>query len=107
MPQLDLRYSDDLPHIAFESLFRQIEIAINEIDDSAGACKSRAYPASDYLHTHVYLCVMLLKKEYRDAPFMRKCRDAIETCLKQVLPKNCFYAIELNFSGEYYLTSTT
>jgi hypothetical protein len=107
MPQLDLRYSDDLNHIAFESLFRQIEAVINEIDDSAGACKSRAYPTDSYLHTHVYLCMKLLKKEYRDAAFMKKCRDAIEVLLKQVLPKNCFYAIELNFSGEYYLTSMT
>lgn len=107
MPQLELKYSNDLNHIQFEPLFRDIEIALNEIDASFDACKSRAYSADSYLHTHVYLSVLFLKKDYRDAPFMKRSRDAIENCLKKALPKNCFYAIELTFSSEYYLTTTT
>lgn len=105
MPQLDLKYSNDLTDIDFVSLFQAIEELINHLDPSAGACKSRAYPTTAYLHTHVYLHLQLLKKPHRDASFMQNCSRQLEMLLKTRLPVECFYAIDVTFASEYYITN--
>ena len=45
MPQLDLKYSDDLQFKTAE-IFSAIESALKELDESSGICKCRAYPGS-------------------------------------------------------------
>ncbi|ABS76638.1 hypothetical protein [Coxiella burnetii] len=104
MPQIDLKYSNDLK-LEIPELFQSIEEAINKIDHTAGACKSRAYPSPVYLHTHFYLRIAMLKKPYRDENFMNKCLKRIEEMVKPILPEGCYYSVELVFSSEYYFTS--
>ncbi len=104
MPQIDLKYSGNL-NIDVEKLFHGVEFVIHESDGSAGDCKARAYPAKAYVHDHVLLEVTLLKKPHRDDVFMKSLRDKVEAVLVTFLPKGCYYAIELRFAGEYYLTA--
>ena len=107
MPHVDIKYTSDLKNINFKSLFTEIENVINKIDSTAGDCKSRAYPTMDYLHTHIYIHISLLKKSHRDVDFMKNCIGKIENIIKPVLPKGCYYSVELNFSSDYYITSQT
>ena len=104
MPQVEIRYSDDLD-IQVESLFSQIAAAINEMDSSAGICKSRAYPATQFLHTHMFLSMMILKKPHRDNGFIQTLRARLDKIVSSFLPAGCYYSIELIFSGEHYMIS--
>lgn len=104
MPQVDIKYSSDL-QVDIKKLFQDVENIINELDSSAGVCKSRAYPAMDYLHTHFYLRVALLRKPHRGKIFMEECLKRIKHNIEQTLPSGCYYSIELVFSSEYYVTS--
>ena len=52
MPHLEVKYSSDI-ELDINCLFNQVELVINELDSSAGVCKSRAYPAKNYKHSHV------------------------------------------------------
>ena len=104
MPQVNLKYSDSI-ELNVKKLFNDIETVINKRDGTAGACKSRAYPASAYLHEHVFLVVSFLRKPHRDDVFMKSLREKIESVLISYLPRGCYYSIEMSFSGEYYLTA--
>ena len=104
MPQVDLKYSNVLI-IDIQELFTEVEQVINELDSSAGVCKSRAYPTSDYLHDNVLLHIKLLKKPQRDEAFMQKCLKRIEEILRSYLPHSCYYAVEIDSTSPYYLTS--
>lgn len=104
MPQVDLKYSHSISLDA-ERLLNDIELLIYQCDDSAGACKSRAYPADTYRHHHVLLEASFLRKPHRDEAFMKNMRDKMAVMLVSYLPKACYYAIELRFSGDYYLTA--
>lgn len=106
MPHVEIKYSDDVK-INFQSLFLNIEQTINEMDASAGVCKSRAYPSSDFLHTHILVKIDVLKKPHRDTVFMQTLLKNIEQTVTHILPNGCYYSIGLNFSGEYYVTSCT
>lgn len=104
MPQVDIKYSDDL-NIDIQKLFHETESTINELDASAGVCKSRAYPSKNYLHRHFYMRVALLKKPHRDDAFMKNCLERLETIAKAKLPSGAYCSVELVFSNDYYLTS--
>lgn len=103
MPQVELNYTDDL-FIEAEVLFDHIERALNEIDPTAKTCKSRAITSSQYLHSHVYLDVRLLRKPHRDEVFMQQCLKKLDEVLKPYIPLNTYYSIQVDFSGPYYLT---
>lgn len=103
MPQVDIKYSNDLA-LKVQKIFEGVEALINELDASAGACKSRAYPASEYLHAHFYLRIALLKKPHRDPDFMRNLLEKLEELVKPLLPSECYCSFELTFSSEYYST---
>lgn len=67
----------------------------------------KAYMVSDYLHSHVILSIKVLCKAHRDDKFMRALLGQIEMVITPVLPRDCFYSIDLDFVGDYYLTSKT
>ena len=104
MPQIDLKYSCDL-NLDILKIFQEIELLINKLDSSSGECKCRAYPADDYLHSHIYTYVKVLNKPHRDEEFMKNLLRELSQLLKPFFPQGCFYSIELDFSGDYYLTS--
>lgn len=105
MPQIDLKYSADLT-LDTDEIFQAIEALLGEMDASAGACKCRAYPATDFLQTHALLEVKVLPKAHRDELFMQGCLNQLETLMKTHLPEGCYLAIEVGFSGAFYLTTS-
>lgn len=103
MPQVELKYTNDL-FIEAEMVFSHIETALNDIDSTAKTCKSRAFCMTQYLHSHVYLEMKLLRKPHRDADFMQACLKMLDDLIKPYIPLNTYYSINLEFMGEYYLT---
>ncbi|MCF6766418.1 hypothetical protein L3V82_11595 [Thiotrichales bacterium 19S3-7] len=106
MPQVELRYSQELD-LKVKDIFQKIEALINQIDSTAGVCKSRAYPTAEYLHPNCYFEIMVLRKAHRDKHFMDNLLAEIESVVKPLLPEDCYYSINLNFSSDYYFTSKT
>lgn len=104
MPQVDLKYSGALQFDS-DRLFEEIEVIINQMDDAAGACKSRAYPADKFLHRHVLLSVMLLDKPHRDEAFMEELQNKLAQILLSLIPQDCYYSVQLCFAPKYYLTA--
>ena len=105
MPQINMLYSSDIKTVDFHKFFSDMEVIINEHDPSAGICKSRAYPADIYLHTHIDVSVFLIKKKHRDEKFMRELQEKLISVCKDHIPLNCLYSINLTFSGDYYFTT--
>lgn len=103
MPQVDLNFSCDIK-LDVDSIFEAVEFVINRLDSSAGVCKSRAYPAVEFRHTHVLIRIAVLKKSHRDDNFMQTCLDNLKKELVKYIPEGCHYAIELFFMGDYYFT---
>lgn len=56
MPHIEIKHSNNL-NLDYGLLFHSMEGVINEMDEAAGACKGRAYPASHYHHSHVLISV--------------------------------------------------
>ncbi|MCL1126170.1 hypothetical protein [Shewanella surugensis] len=103
MPHTELKYSNDLT-LDTEAIFTAIEWCINQKDPSAGVCKSRAYPASEYQHTHVYISVSLLNKPHRDGAFSQSLLEVLNSEIKSLLIQDCYFSLELNYVSDYYLT---
>ncbi len=103
MPQCDVFYSRDI-QIDFSALFRAIEARLNEQDASAKLCKSRAVMADACLHASVSIRIALLQKPHRDKAFMQQCLANMKATVAPFIPSGIYYAIEVVFSGEHYLT---
>ncbi|MCI5057784.1 MAG: hypothetical protein MRY83_16835, partial [Flavobacteriales bacterium] len=103
MPQVDMKYSDDLD-IDTKKLFQEIESMMNGMDHTAGVCKSRAYPTSEYMHSHCYVRVSVLRKPHRDQNFMQNCFEQLNSLVGSAVPDGAYYSVELAFSGNYYFT---
>lgn len=101
MPQIDLKYSNNLS-LDIKSTVQAIEKLINTTDELSGECKCRAYPATDYLHSHCFLQVMILKKPHRDDAFMKAMLHQLTELLKQNISEDCTVSIELGFLSDYY-----
>ncbi|MDG2340231.1 MAG: hypothetical protein P8L32_03420 [Paracoccaceae bacterium] len=104
MPHAELKYSADL-EIDAEHVLRLIEERINMHDPKAGACKGRAYPAAIFHRTHLLVEIGMLTKPHRDAAFVRKVRDDIESAVKACLSQRCFFSLAITFSDEHYITN--
>ncbi|MCY4333097.1 MAG: hypothetical protein OXC60_00280 [Litoreibacter sp.] len=104
MPQADLLYSADLD-IDSTDILQAVEAVILARDPGAVACRGRAYPASDFHHTHVTLRVTFLPKAHRDAEFMNAMHAEIEAVLKARIHQPCGLAVGLTFTGDYYKTT--
>jgi len=107
MPQVDIKYTSELQGVKFDHLFKDIEDTLNKCDPSAGVCKSRAFLADSYRHPHIYVSIFLLKKEHRDNTFMKNLQENLINVVRKSIPADCYYAVELGFSGSYYFTDKT
>lgn len=105
MPQVDLKYSNNVP-IDCDQLFKAIEKTILSIDSSAGACKCRSYPCENYLHRHVFLSIKLLRKPHRNDVFMTDLLQQLYAVVSQALPKNITLSVEADFISSFYITKT-
>ena len=106
MPQLTVYYSADLS-LQPQELLAAVELCIAEHDETAGMCKSRAYPAEYYQHTSCYLQVRLLTKPHRDSLFMNQLLEKLTKMARTFLPQHVHLAIDLDFSSKFYQTITT
>jgi hypothetical protein len=104
MPQLDLKYSNDLT-IDTKKLFFEIEQAISQQDNGAGMCKCRAYPTEQFHHSHILCQISVLPKAHRNEQFMQTLLKEIKGIVKNYTPDGCYYAVELLFSSRYYITA--
>lgn len=104
MPHAELKYSDDLALDA-AAILADIEAVISRHDGGAGACKGRAYPSSQFHHTHVLLTLSLLSKPHRDAAFTQALMGDVEAAVKAKLPQSCHFSLSLTYSDAYYVTN--
>ena len=103
MPQVEVHYHDGI-NINTHDIFAQIERTIHSVDQAAGLCKSRGYKASDHMHKHIYIKVLLQDKLHRNGKFLNKLLTNLNNDLKKLIPKDCLYSIELKFLSKYYFT---
>lgn len=103
MPQVELKYSDDLK-INPNHIFDLIEEIINKIDPSSGECKSRAYPAPFYKHTHMLITIAMLEKPHRNEAFSDDLMVALVTDIKGCIPKGAHFSLSLNYNLKNYIT---
>jgi|JI9StandDraft_1071089.scaffolds.fasta_scaffold04512_6 5-carboxymethyl-2-hydroxymuconate isomerase len=103
MPHLEIKYSADI-ELDVNVLFDQIESAINELDPSAGVCKSRAYPAKSYKHSHVMIEVWLLLKQHRNHAFTQALLKRLKDCVKKKVADHCYISVQLHYRDANYVT---
>lgn len=103
MPHLEIKYSADI-EFNVKFLFDQIETAINELDPSAGICKSRAYPAKSYKHSHVMIEVWLLPKEHRNPAFTQVLLKKLKNCVEKHIDNHCYVSVQLYYRDANYAT---
>jgi 5-carboxymethyl-2-hydroxymuconate isomerase len=104
MPHIEIKYSDNL-EIDTLKVFDAIEKVINENDNNAGECKSRAYPCSQYKYSHIIVIVSLLTKPHRDEAFTKKLSEEIETIIKSYLNQSAYFSLSIEYSKPYYTTN--
>ncbi|MEC4727223.1 hypothetical protein HWQ46_16885 [Shewanella sp. D64] len=104
MPHVEIKYSDNLD-IDFDKIFDVVEAVINESDMSAGECKSRAYPCSQYKYPHILVTISLLTKPHRDKIFTQKLSEEIERSIKMHLKQSLYFSLNIEYSQSYYTTN--
>ena len=104
MPHVEIKYSDNL-EFSSKDMFDEIEGIINLRDASAGVCKSRAYPCSEYKHTHIFITVSLLTKPHRDELFTKELSTELEQAIKRHLKQSLYFSLNIEYSGAYYTTN--
>ena len=103
MPHTELKYSDDLT-LDTETIFTAIEACVNQVDPSAGVCKSRAYPTGEFLHSHLFISVTLLKKPHRNEDFSQSLLESLSNEIKPLLIQDCYLSVSLDYVSDYYTT---
>ena len=104
MPHAELKYTDDLD-IDAPAILAGVEAVIQAHDAGSGQCKGRAFPVSEFHHSHVILNVSVLRKAHRDDDFMNALLADLETTVKSMISQACAFSAELTFSGAYYITN--
>lgn len=104
MPHVEIKYSDNV-EIDTDNMFDVIEEIINKHDKSAGECKSRAYPCSQYKYPHILVIVSLLPKPHRDERFSQQLSIEIETAIKAHLKQSLYFSLNIEYSLNYYTTN--
>lgn len=104
MPHVEIKYSDNLD-IDTHKIFDEVEKTINQNGMSAGECKSRAYPCSQYKYSHVLVTVSLLTKPHRDNVFTQNLSREIETAIKAHLKQSLYFSLNIEYSLDYYTTN--
>lgn len=103
MPQADLFFTADKPLHAREIL-AQIQGVIAGFDTTAGACKGRAHPISDYHHSHVLLRLSMLPKPHRDDAYAAELGRRLMELLKQHVAAPCIVNVQIRFDLVHYTT---
>ncbi|OUR61182.1 hypothetical protein A9Q74_10355 [Colwellia sp. 39_35_sub15_T18] len=104
MPHVEIKYSDNLD-IDINKIFDAVEKIINKNDLSAGECKSRAYPCSQYKYSHILITVSLLTKPHRDKVFTHNLSAEIEKAIKVHLKQSLYFSLNIEYSLDYYTTN--
>jgi len=104
MPHVEIKYSDNLD-IDTNKIFDVVEKVINKSDASAGVCKSRAYPCSQYKYSHLLVTVSLLTKPHRDKAFTQTLSGEIEKTIKVHLKQSLYFSLNIEYSLDYYTTN--
>ena len=104
MPHVEIKYSDNLD-IDTKQIFDDVESVINKNDSSAGECKSRAYPCSEYKYTHIIVSISLLTKPHRDKEFTLKLSSELEQAIKRYLKQSAYFSLNIEYSQAYYTTN--
>mgnify|MGYP003119144345 CR=1 FL=1 len=104
MPQADIKYSNDL-NLDCTAILASIEETIKKHDQSSGACKGRAYKADHFHHTHIYVNLAMLPKPHRDKEFTKTLISDLEKMVKQHLTQSCHFSLNLEYTGEGYITN--
>ncbi len=104
MPHVEIKYSDNV-EFDTNKVFDAIEAVINKKDKSAGECKSRAYPCTQYKYAHILVTVSLLPKPHRDKIFTEKLSSEIETAIKAHLKQSLYFSLNIEYSLNYYTTN--
>jgi 5-carboxymethyl-2-hydroxymuconate isomerase len=105
MPHVEIKYSNNLD-ICTKEIFHVIENIINKKDSSAGECKSRAYPCSEYKYSHILISISLLIKPHRDEAFTLSLSRELESSIKQHLNQSVYFSLNIEYSSAYYVTNT-
>lgn len=103
MPHAEVKYSDDLS-LDTPAMLAEIEAIILRHDAGAGACKGRAYPTSEYHHSHVTITVNLLVKPHRDEAFSTALLTDLEQRISAMIPQACEFSFGLQYASPYYVT---
>jgi len=104
MPHVEIKYSDNLT-IDTNKVFDAIERIINQTDPSAGECKSRAYPCTQYKYAHILVTISLLSKPHRDKTFTQLLSAEIESAIKAHLHQSLYFSLNIEYSLAYYTTN--
>jgi len=104
MPHVEIKYSDNLD-INTKEVFDVIEGIINKKDSSAGECKSRSYPCSEYKYSHILITISLLTKPHRDEKFTLTLSHELEKSIKQHLKQSVYFSLNIEYSQAYYTTN--
>ncbi|AQS37000.1 hypothetical protein Sps_01836 [Shewanella psychrophila] len=104
MPHVEIKYSDDLD-IDTNKVFDLVEFIINSQDASAGVCKSRAYPCSQYKYPHVLIIVSLLTKPHRDQEFTNTLSEKIAKEVKKEFKQSLYFSLNIEYSTANYTTN--
>jgi len=104
VPHVEIKYSDNVD-IDTNEVFDIVERIINEKDISAGECKSRAYPSSQYKYSHILVTVSLLSKPHRDKVFTHNLSIELEKAIKAQLKQSLYFSLNIEYSLQYYTTN--
>ena len=104
MTHVEIKYSDNLTFNT-QDIIDDIEGIINQKGASAGVCKSRAYPCSEYKHPHILVTVSLLTKPHRDEQFTLELSAEIESAIKSHLQQSLYFSLNIEYSNAYYTTN--
>ena len=104
MPHVEIKYSNNL-EFDTNKIFDAVEEVINKKDMSAGECKSRAYPCSQYKYSHMLVTVSLLTKPHRDKAFTQMLSAEIEKVIKAHLKQSLYFSLNIEYSLNYYTTN--
>ncbi len=104
MPHVEIKYSDNLD-ISSQTIFDVIEEVINKNDSSAGECKSRSYPCSEYKYSHILIAISLLTKPHRDEEFTLALSRELEESIKQHLKQSVYFSLNIDYSLAHYTTN--
>ena len=102
MPHADLKYSNDL-QIDAPTILAAIEAMIHAHDSDAGDCKGRAYPTSEFNHSHLMVEILMYRRSHRDAAFLDALSLDLETMIKSHLNQACFFSLSISFLPPTYI----